>query len=245
MSGSLTIATPCYNESESLRDYFKIMDEIKLELKRSCWKIEHLLIDDGSQDNTLDMLKSYSQSSLGVSVVRHAKNRGYGATIKTAMALCRSDWLIFVDADSNYDPRVIIPMTKKMTSDVDVINVSIFAPGGRVGFPWYRKFLSLGVSFLYRFFFPNLTKGIYTMTCGFRAYKSTCIKRLFPEADDFFATAEILLRAAMSRLNILEYPANNYRRHQGRSKMRVARNLLGHLKLLFRARLGKLGELTP
>jgi hypothetical protein len=64
------------------------------------------------------------------------------------------------------------------------------------------------------------------------------VPHLFPRADDFVATAEIMLRALRAR--VVEFPATNTLRVHGVSKMKIWRVIRGHLGLMLRARLGLL-----
>ncbi len=240
MEKSLTIATPCYNEVDSLPAYFERIDHVLSELAGKDWRASLLLINDGSRDRTPELLEDYARQRPGVRVIHHPQNLGYGAAIKTALALAETEWIAFVDADSNYDQALILKLVELASHDTHLINVSILAPGGGAGYPWYRLLLSSTVSGIYRAMLPRLTRGVYTMTCGFRMYQRSVVPQVFPRADDFVATSEIMIRALKSRARVVEFPATNSRREHGVSKMRFLRVTWGHLKLAIRALLGRL-----
>lgn len=239
---TLTVATPCYNEEDSLPAYFKKINELRTELCSRGWSVEVLLINDGSQDRTEELLTEYAAHHPQTRLINHPRNRGYGGALKTAFSLVKTEWLAFVDADSNYDQRLILAMVDKISADVDIVNVSIFAPGGNVGFPWYRRLFSSSASTLYRFLLPWLTRGIYTMTCGFRLYRVSRLPELIPQGDNFYATTEVLVRALQSRMKIIELPATNNPRDFGVSKMKFFRVALGHLRLIGRVWMRRLGR---
>lgn len=241
MDPTLTIGTPCYNEAASLPAYFERMDFVRQELTRAGWQHALLLINDGSQDNTPQLLNAYAMNHAGTRVVDHPRNLGYGAAIKTALALAETDWIVFVDSDSNYDQRLILELVQKAGPDTDLVNVSILAPGGGAGYPWYRLLLSSIATAIYKVTLPRLTRGVYTMTCGFRLYRRELVPKVFPHADDFVATAEIMVRALKSKARVVEFPATNARREHGVSKMKVVRVSLHHLKLALSALFGGLG----
>src|SRR2546428_3558574 len=161
MDKTLTIATPCYNEAASLPSYFERISCVREALARVGWPTTLLLINDGSRDDTPALLEVYAKASPGTQVIHHPHNLGYGAAIKTALALARTAWVVFVDADSNYDQRLILDLVKRVEADPDIhlINVSILAPGGGVGYPWYRLLLSSVASTIYRVLLPRLTRG--------------------------------------------------------------------------------------
>ncbi len=245
MIRSISVATPCYNETASLPDYFSKIVQVRSELATLGWAVTLLLIDDGSSDSTWSMLEDFSSRQTNVTVVRHPSNLGYGAAIKTAFSLTNTEWLVFVDSDSNYDQGLIIKLVKKLESSnfaVDVINVSILAPGGSAGYAWHRYWLSSVASLLYRLLLPGLTKGVYTLTCGFRLYRTPILPSILPLSDDFVATAEIMLRALKNKYRLAEFPASNSKREHGVSKMRFLSVVLGHLRLVARVKLGILGK---
>jgi dolichol-phosphate mannosyltransferase len=240
LSPSLTIATPCYNEALSLPTYFERIQIVRSTLEQGGWRVALTLIDDGSKDDTATQLKRYAESHRDTTFISHPGNLGYGAAIKTALCTSDTDWMVFVDADTNYDQRIILEMVRKFDGPYDLVNVSIFAPGSAAGYPWYRLILSATATRIYRILLPRLTKGIYTMTCGFRAYRRGLAEKILPLADDFVATAEIMLRALKNGVRVLEFPASNARREQGVSKMKFIRVSWGHLCLSTRALSGRL-----
>lgn len=242
MIDSITIATPCFNEETVLSTYFERIDFVRDQLKLEGCQVRLLLIDDGSSDRTLQIFGEYAQRNSNVTVIAHPQNLGYGAAVKTAMALARTNWLIFVDSDTNYDQRLILELIRTVETEPDLVNVSILAPQGQAGFAWYRRLLSSSASLLYRVLFPMLTRNVFTMTCGFRLYRTAILPDIFPMGDDFFATSEIMLRALRTGKRVTEFPAVNHRREQGVSKMKVFRNMMGHLRLALRTRFALLGD---
>jgi glycosyltransferase involved in cell wall biosynthesis len=242
---TITVATPCYNEAESLPSYFRVIAGVLDDLRASGWRVEHLLINDGSRDGTAELIDEFASARPATRAFHHPRNLGYGAAIKTALALADTEWVVFVDADSNYDQRLILGLVERVAPGVDVVNVSIFAPGGGAGYPWYRLVLSSIAGRIYKTLFPIATRGVATMTCGFRLYRKSVVPRLFPRADDFVATAESMLRALRAGVSVVEFPATNAKREHGVSKLRKVRVSLHHLRFALRARLGLLGPPLP
>lgn len=244
MSGdtAITIATPFFNEEESIPSYMDRIREVRERLTSRGWGVRHLWIDDGSRDATPGLLEARIPDFQDTRLVRHPRNLGYGAAIKTAMCLSGTPWLVFVDSDSNYDQRLILPMVEAITPETDVINVSILAPGGSAGYHRHRLLLSSVASGVYRLLLPRLTRGIYTLTCGFRLYRTEILPRLFPESDDYVATSESMLRALGAGIRVKEFPASNAVREHGVSKMKFLRVTMRHLALVCRTWSGMLGD---
>lgn len=245
MKRELTIATPCYNEAETLPTYFERIRFVRERLTEAGWTVRLLLINDGSSDRTRELLEEHVRAQPNAEAAHHPRNLGYGAAIKTALALARTEWIVFVDADTNYDQAIVLDLAGRLTEEMDLLNVSIFAPGGRPAYPGYRRFLSRSATLIYRAVLPRLTRGIYTMTCGFRWYRRSRVADIFPRSNTFVATAEIMVRALTQGLRVVEVPAANSPRRYGQSKMRFISESLAHLRLACAALSGGIGPALP
>lgn len=240
---SLLIATPCYNEVESLPHYMARLGAFTDRL-RDRLDVHVLLIDDGSRDGTAEMIEEIAATHREVVAVHHNRNFGYGAAIKTALSvgfMNGSDLIAFVDADSNYDQADIVPMLAHITEDVEIVNASIFAPSGEWRYPWYRMILSRGCALAYATVLRRRARGVYTFTCGFRIYRARIAPAILPKSDDFVATAEIMTRSLQAGFRVVDMPVRNHRRAHGRSKMRALRVAGGHLRFLMTTMLRRVG----
>ncbi|MCW2637776.1 MAG: glycosyl transferase family 2 [Dactylosporangium sp.] len=103
----LSILMPVYNEEARLPEALKQA----LNVDYPC-DIEMIVVDDGSQDSTRDILNRADDPRLRV--VLHEHNQGKGAAIKTAVDHASGDYLIILDADLEYDPqdipRLLVPV---------------------------------------------------------------------------------------------------------------------------------------
>lgn len=96
---TLTIAVPVYNERATLRPALERLLHTELPVA-----VEILLVDDGSTDGCLDTVADFLDDSL-VRLVRHERNFGKGAALRTAIAEASGDLLAVLDADLEYHPR--------------------------------------------------------------------------------------------------------------------------------------------
>jgi len=115
MKKELLIAIPAYNEEKNIAPVIESLLALPI-----MEKAEILVVNDGSKDNTLGVLKNYD-----INVISHIYNLGYGSALKTAYKFAirnEYDYLIQIDADGQHDPcnieNVYDALTSKLPSDV-------------------------------------------------------------------------------------------------------------------------------
>jgi glycosyltransferase involved in cell wall biosynthesis len=96
----LSILMPVYNEEERIADAVKQA----LDVEYPC-PIELVIVDDGSRDGTAEALERLDDDRLRI--VRHPRNQGKGAAIRTAVAHASGEYMVILDADLEYDPQDI------------------------------------------------------------------------------------------------------------------------------------------
>ncbi len=192
--------------------------------------VDLIAVDDGSTDGTGAGLRALKQPHL--EVVAHEKNRGVGAAMETGLGAAAGDVAIVYDPDEAYPVSDLARLVAAVTDDgADVATLSPYHPDGRVeGVGWFRLFLSRTASWLYRRRVgpPRL----FTYTCAVRAYRLPLAQGLLPLPSDFTAAAYLVARALRSGLRVVEIPAVLRVRASGTSKMRIARTIRSHLRLL-------------
>ena len=93
----LSVIIPAFNESAAIRDTL-------VELRRTCPEVEVIVVDDGSLDDTGHIAGAVD----GVVVYRHARNRGYGAALKTGIRKARRPYVAWYDADKQHNPEDLV-----------------------------------------------------------------------------------------------------------------------------------------
>jgi hypothetical protein len=137
-----------------------------------------------------------------------------------------------MDCDCTYDPLELAKMIPLLTPETDMVTASPYHhDGGVLNVPGWRLFLSKGASFLYR---RALHTKLDTYTSCFRVYRRSSLAGLDLDETGFLGVAEMLGRLDLDGGTIVEFPAVLEVRLFGLSKMRTARTILGHLKLLSR-----------
>lgn len=108
-----TLLIPVFNEEAVVK---KLIDRIYHELPG----IKTIVVNDGSTDGTGKILAGLDYS--GLQIVGHDFNRGYGASIKTALRAARTDIVVWMDSDGQHDladlPRFIMPLRENLSEAV-------------------------------------------------------------------------------------------------------------------------------
>ncbi|WP_166827794.1 glycosyltransferase family 2 protein [Thalassoroseus pseudoceratinae] len=193
------IVMPAYNAAETLK---RTVDAIPPNVAD-----ELILVDDCSQDATVQIAHE-----LGLTVVTHAKNRGYGGNQKTCyrMALeCGADYVVMLHPDFQYDPRVIGAAVEFLKLDIcDVVFGSRIRSRREVldgGMPFYKYIANRALTT-----FENWSVGMNLGDChsGFRAYSRRVLETIPFErnSDDFVFDSQFLVQSAAFGFRLGDIP---------------------------------------
>ena len=229
----VSVVVPIFNEEDGIG----LLREKLLKLKgllNEAYQLEFIFVDDGSRDRTVERLRQqFAEIGVPFQIVEHGQNRGVGAAFRSGFQASRGKLICTIDADCTYSPEGLKELLAALeTTGADIAVASPYHPDGGVeGVPWWRLALSRRCSALYRWASPL---KLYTYTSIFRAYRSTVIRSVSFASDGFVSAAEILLAAGRQGYRVTEVPMVLRTRSIGRSKMKVLRTIISHLRTLSR-----------
>ncbi len=227
----ITIVIPCYNEAPTLPYLANTLRSVEAGLNKN-YEPEFIFVDDASKDKTFDKLYELFGTRANVKIIRHETNQGVATGIMTGIKNAATEIVCSMDCDCTYDPHELENMIPLLKGGVDMVTASPYHKSGGVrNVPEWRLFLSKGASFLYR---RVLRSKLDTYTSCFRVYRRSSVINLKVREKGFLGVAEILGKLDLKGGEILEYPAVLEVRLFGFSKMKTARTIFGHLKLLSR-----------
>jgi glycosyltransferase involved in cell wall biosynthesis len=216
----ISIIIPCFNESKTI---IKIIDKVK---KFTKYEKEIIVVDDGSNDGTQDLLKNLNNGD--IKFFFHKKNFGKGKAIKTALEFVTGDLIIIQDADLEYDPinygQLIKPFEE---TDADVVYGSRFLGGGdyvRIHFFWHyvaNKILT---------FFCNIITNLNMtdMETGYKVFRSDVLKSINIYENSFAIEPEITIKLARKKYKFFEVPISyNGRSYEEGKKIRLKDAFIG------------------
>lgn len=191
----IVIGIPAFNEEQTIA-------RVVLEAQKFADKV--VVCDDGSTDYTAKIAEC-----LGADVVKHKKNGGYGASIKSLFLRAHelnADVFVTLDADGQHAPNeipIIIKPIVEGTADV-VIGSRFIHKNGTAEMPLYRQ---LGAKIITKMVNGSAKNGVTDSQSGFRAYSRQALDRLSFCEDGMGASVEILLKASKTDLRIVEVPS--------------------------------------
>jgi glycosyltransferase involved in cell wall biosynthesis len=227
---SLLVAIPCLNEEQTIA---RVINDIPREIQ-GIGKIEVLVIDDGSTDQT-----ALQAQKKGAQVKKHQTTRGLGITFREAVevALLKdADVLVHIDGDGQFDskdiPQLVGPVVAK---HAHMVTASRFADRKLV--PTMPAVKRWGNQWIARIVWLLTGQRFHDVSCGFRAFSREALLRmnLF---GSFTYTQEAFLDLTFKNLSILEVPVKvRGTREFGTSRMAasIPRYALRSLQIMLRA----------
>ena len=107
----LSIIVPAYNEEEVIELFYKKLKEV-IDKITERYKYEIIFVDDGSKDNTLDILKKLRENDKNINIISFSRNFGKEAGIYAGLKNANGDMVVLLDADLQHDPENIPQMIK-------------------------------------------------------------------------------------------------------------------------------------
>ena len=192
----LSVIVPVFNERNTVAEIVRRMRAVELPVER-----EIILVDDGSDDGTRNVLSQLGDST--VRVVLHPQNKGKGAAIRTALQHVTGDLVLIQDADLEYDPedwpKLIAPVLKGRAV---VVYGSRFTGERRnmLFLHWIgNRFLSLVTNVLY-----NTT--LSDMETCYKLFDSRVILGMTLKAERFEFEPEVTAKVLRRKIRIYEVP---------------------------------------
>lgn len=201
---TVSIIIPCYNECATIVELLSRVERADF----GNWKKEILIVDDGSQDGTRDILDEYKNKS-GYQIIFHEKNGGKGVAERTAIARAIGDYLILQDADLEYDPCEI----KKLLDVVDETGAPIVFGSRNLETHWHRikDFFAISVGVWGSTKFVNLLYGTHltdAWTC-YKLFSREVSRRAHFIGNGFEADYLFIGDASVNGFPIIEVPISH------------------------------------
>lgn len=190
---------------------------------------ELIVVDDGSRDGSAAVVRAVRRRDPRVRLLRHPRNCGYGAALRSGLRAARGDLVFFSDADLQFDLREI----EHLLAHVEEFDIVAGRRAPRRD-PWPRRLLAWGWGVLVRTLFGLRVRDI---DCAFKVIRRPVLDALPIASIGAFVNTELLVRAGRAGFRIREVPVTHHPRVAGRSKgasPRVVARALLELLTLYR-----------
>lgn len=208
----LSIVIPVYNEEKFVSTTINRVLEVDLGgLLR-----EIVVVDDGSKDNTVEILKALAEQHPEIQVFQQPVNMGKGAALRRGFQEATGDIVLIQDADLEYDPFDYPTLIKPILDDkADVVYGSRFLGGPhRVLYFWHyvgNQFLTL---------LSNLTTNLNLtdMETGYKVFRAIVIKEIPLKSNRFGFEPEVTAKIARRGWRMFETPISYFGRSYAEGK---------------------------
>lgn len=170
MKKLISILIPCYNEAQSLPILIPKLEDVANNIKQYDW--EFLCVNDGSKDNTLDVLRELRKEYNRVNYIDLSRNYGKENAMLAGFDYVKGDCMVIMDADLQHPPHVIVQMLEKWEEGNDDVYASRLTRGKE---SWLRKKLSL---LYYRILQRSTRLEVLPNVGDFRLLDRRCINAL-------------------------------------------------------------------
>ena len=193
----LSIVIPCYNEA---KDIASNVEKVKSYLLEKKIDYELLLVNDGSKDNTKEIIESIE----GVKALSYEKNRGKGGAVKYGIENATGDYVLFMDADLSTDISAIEKVIE-LAPNYDLVIGSRHAKDSVIKKkqPWTRVFIGWCCRVLVKMLFHTKLKDTQ---CGFKAMNADVAKKIVSKqlVTNFAFDVEYIYIARLNNLSMYE-----------------------------------------
>lgn len=222
---TLSVVIPALNEEDGIATIIERIEAVRAPLAQAGVDgLEIIVVDDGSHDRTPEIASSYPN----VRLIRHPKNRGYGAAIKTGFNSATGDLLAFTDADGTYPPERFPELCRvALEQDADVV-VGSRRSGEHSEMPRMRR--------IGNFIWSNLVSiignhHVADPASGMRVLRAGALPKLYPLPDGLNFTPVMSTRCVHEDLKVIEV-AIPYKERLGRSKLSIVKDGSRFLKTI-------------
>ncbi len=239
MKQDFSIVIPAYNEEENIRR--GVLEIIWKYLKKQKYSWEVLVVDDGSDDNTVKLAMDFAKKHREFKVLREL-HRGKGGTVVAGMLAAKGEIVLFTDMDQATPINQIEKFIPKFKEGYDVV---IGSRSGRKGAPLLRKLMAYGFALLRTIILRLPYKDTQ---CGFKAFNRQAAKKIFKKMKIFNEKMEtrgasvsagfdleILYIARKLKLKVAEVPVVWH--HQEGTKVNPVKDSWEGLRDLMRVRI--------
>lgn len=204
MEPAYSIVIPAYNEGPRLGP---TLERVLAYVRAQVWNAEVIVVNDGSRDNTADIVRSFAAKDPALRLLENPGNRGKGYSVRNGILHARGQTIIFSDADLSSPIEESVKLLAALEAGADIA----------IGSRWLRAETQTQRQPIHRQIFGRVFNLMLRATlglqfadtqCGFKAFKSTAAQTIFPlqKIERWGFDPEILFLARKFGFKVTEVP---------------------------------------
>jgi hypothetical protein len=199
-----SLCMPAYNEEANIED---TLDSAIAILPHFVDSFEIVVTDDGSRDNTREILRRYGARDSRVRLLEHPQNRGYGAAVTTALRAARGDLISFTDSDGQFSFLDLAPVLTKLKGHDAVLGYRHKRADSLL-----RLFNAWGWNWVIR-----VVLGVWVkdLDCAFKVFRKEAFDQIVLTSAGATINAEMLAQSFRLGHKICETPVTHWPRSAG------------------------------
>jgi glycosyltransferase involved in cell wall biosynthesis len=217
---SISAFFPCYNDERTIGT---LVHRAAEQLAQLTGDFEIIVVNDGSQDGSANVLEALTREVPGLRVITHATNRGYGGALRSGFAHATKELVFYTDGDGQYDVGELPLLLMLLTPDTDFVNgmkMTRQDPGYRVFAGNLHRFVTR-----WSFWLP-----VTDVDCDFRLVRRSIIERVRLTQNSGSICVELVKLAHRAGAQFREVSVHHYAREFGESQFfrpgRIAKTYL-------------------
>lgn len=226
--GSISAFFPCYNDAMSIEN---MVDDVRSSLVRVVNDFEIIVVNDGSRDDSREVLRRLRERVPELRVIEHETNRGYGGALISGFANSTKQWIFYTDGDAQYDATEILRCTAVATADTDVVQGFKIGRGD----PFHRRVIGRA--------YHHLVKALFGLPvrdtdCDFRLIRRSAMDRVTLQSTSGVICVEMMYSLKKAGARFAEVGVSHHHRPHGKSQFfrlpAIARSAAQLVTLWFR-----------
>lgn len=199
---------PCYNDAMSIG---KMVRDVRESLVASVSDFEIIVVNDGSSDNSLEVLQELQKEITELRIVNHELNRGYGGALLSGIAASTKQWVFYTDGDAQYDAREISRCIDAVTETSDIIQGFKIGRGD----PFHRRLIGRVYHHSVRLLFRLPVRDT---DCDFRLMRKSILDKFRLQSTTGVICVEMMHAFNRVDARFVEVGVSHYHRPHGKSQ---------------------------
>lgn len=231
---SLSIFFPCYNDGGILPS---LIEKTYQTAKQITDEFEIICVNDGSKDNTKEVLEELQKKYKELRIINHQENRGYGGALISGFENSKKEWVFYTDGDGQYDPGELKKLVQKADKNIDVINgYKVKRADGFV-----RNIVGSLNNIALHILFPLPIRDI---DCDFRLIRNSLIKKIHLSFTSATILPELVVKLHLKGARFAEIPVSHYPRKYGKSRFfnytNITKAIVDNISFFIYFKIGKI-----